>query len=326
MSDFHFLRPTALLLLLPLTLLLWLLSKQKTTGGNWQQVCDSHLLRYLIVGTFEKSYRPLLLLATTWLIAVLALAGPTWQRTLQPVYRSSEAQIIVLDLSPEMGATDVSPNRFTRAKYKIIDILHKYREGQIGMVAFSGEPYVVSPLTDDAETIAAMVPELNPDIMPVSGHNIGSALEKAAQLLKQQVMSQGNIVLITGSTPQASDLAIARQLRKQGIILSVLSVGTKTGAPIPQNGGGFLLDQQGAIHIAKLDSKTLQQLAQLGGGRHVAFSNDDRDINQLFTPQHSSYKRSSLVHQQWQDQGHWLVLLILPFALLIFRRGWLETL
>src|SRR5437016_540869 len=91
----------------------------------------------------------------------------------------------VLKSRRQMNATDLKPNRLTRAKYKILDLLKQQNEGQTGMLVFSSKPFVVSPLTQDAATIAAMVPMLDLNILPVQGEDIGAGLRKAAEMIKQ---------------------------------------------------------------------------------------------------------------------------------------------
>lgn len=88
------------------------------------------------------------------------------------------SRVIALDVSQSMDTTDVSPSRLERAKYKIFDILRRIKEGQVGMIVFSSEPFVVSPLTSDANTIENLVTVINSDIVPVQGHNIYKALKK----------------------------------------------------------------------------------------------------------------------------------------------------
>ena len=116
--DLHFLRPQWLLALAPLALLMWRL--WRTTGAHtpWAALCDARLLRHLLVdgeGGVRRS--PLVLLASAWLLAVLALAGPTWSRWPAPVYRAQAARALVLDLSRSMDATDVQPSRLSAARY-----------------------------------------------------------------------------------------------------------------------------------------------------------------------------------------------------------------
>ncbi len=306
MHEFHFIRPLFLLLLIPLALILsQLLFSKHSNNSSWRNACDAHLLPHLLrrVNSVNNQL-PLLLLAAGWLIAVIALAGPTWQRLPQPVYRSLAATVIALDLSDAMYAGDIAPNRLTRAKFKVDDILKQIKDGQIGMIAFSSEPYVVSPLTEDAATIVAMVPVLSPAIMPVNGNNIGRALQKSADLIKQADIRDGQIILITANKPTAADNKMASELAKQGFKLSVLGIGTTQGAPISVS-GGFMQDAQGNIVLSQLDPKALQQLAREGDGQYVAFTNNNQDVTTLLTHDSNALQlkaeESTAKTDQWKD-------------------------
>lgn len=329
LMQFHFLRPHALWALLFVIPLLWCLTHFLRDGNSWKRICDPKLLPHLLIARSEKSHNGILLsIGITWVLAILALAGPTWSHLPQPVYRSAAARVIVLDLSPSMSATDLLPSRVKRATYKIIDILHRAAEGQTGMVVFSNEPYVVSPLTNDVETIASMVPVLKPSIMPSQGSNIRAGLIKAKQLMQQAGIKQGEIILLSDSHATKQDIKAASAILKEGYHISVLSIGTDQGGPIKTK-DGFMKDDNGKIVIAKKNDKSLHALASSGGGSFALFTSSDSDIKVLLSRNDANVKSNTTRVENektliWQDQGNWLVLLMLPFLLISFRRGWLS--
>ena len=184
LANFHFLRPMWLLALLPGLLMAFFLWRQRRRGGTWHQVIDQNLLPYLIDTQQSGSKSaPLFLLLVTWLLASIALAGPTWTRLPQPTQQSSDALIILLDLSPSMNAADVEPSRIVRARRKLTDVLAARAEGMSALIAYAGDAHVVTPLTDDADTIIEMLPALDPDIMPVAGSNLLAAAAPATGLI-----------------------------------------------------------------------------------------------------------------------------------------------
>lgn len=330
-SNFHFIRPWYILFLMPLSLMLFLLRKKVSGGSRWRSVVDQHLLPHLLMKKgAASSIWPIFMVGLIWFLAIFSLAGPTWKRLPQPVYRAQSQKIILLDLSPSMLASDISPNRLTRAKYKIDDILKRYREGQTGMVVFSKESYTVSPLTNDTKTIAAMMPVLTPGIMPVAGSSIGVGLKQAEKLLKDGGAKTGTILLVTDSKPSVADNRIVEQIHRQGYTISVLGVGTKVGAPIPDTRDGFFA-VKGKMVIAKLDINALKKLAKIGGGQFSQFTNDDQDIKLLLnlsshnTPLTKANKTKATTGI-WQDEGQWFIFLLLPLVLIFFRRGILEEL
>ncbi len=330
-EQLHFLRPLWLLMLLPLAWLLWRYWHRQQQGGAWQSVCDAHLLPHLLTGASRRAARtPSVLLGVAGLLTVIALAGPVWSKLPQPVYRNSAATVVLLALSDTMNAADVTPTRLERAKLKLLDFLHRQREGQTALIAYAGEAFVVSPLTDDAATIAALVTPLKSDLMPVSGNQLSEALHKADELLDQGgVFKGGRILLITDSAGDSAALKRTAALRGKGRVLSVLAVGTGQGAPIAASDGGFIKDSSGAIVMATLNRPALEQIAAAGQGRYVELTtNNDDDLNHMWPEQQASvldpqHKGEGHVADVWREEGPWLLLLVLPLVALVWRRGWL---
>lgn len=329
---FHLLRPAWLLALIPLAFacVYWWRHYQK--NNTWRDLCDAHLLPHLLVDNGQQARRwPIAVLALAWFLAVLALAGPTWKKLPEPVYRQQAARIIVLDLSKSMDASDVTPSRLTRAKFKVHDILKQSREGQTALLVFAAEPFAVTPLSDDAETIAALVPPLATDLMPTQGSRLDLALLKADELLNNAGMQHGEVFLITDGAESLDTAEKATsQLRKHGHRVSVLAIGTQEGAPIPSQLGGFISDESGNTVIARLDIELLQRIAEVGGGGFQTLSNDDSDINALLNsasimPTNSNETRQVRTTDRWREEGPWLLLALLPLAALAFRRGWLTA-
>ncbi len=331
-EGFKFLRPEWFWALLPMALLFWLLLRRRSRRAAWSKVCDAHLLPHLLTGAeTRRVVWPLFLLLPAWVAVVIALAGPVWQQLPQPVFQSEAARVIVLDLSRSMDATDVAPSRLARAKFKLLDLLKRSDVGQTALVVFAGGVFVVSPLTQDANTIAAMVPALETAIMPVQGSRADQALLRADALFDQGKAPKGDIILITDGVNSAA-INAAREIADRGRRVSVLAVGTVEGAPIPVRVGGFLKDRNGGIVIPRLDLASLSELAAAGGGLFTPMKADDSDVALLVQENNSadwnseSQQRSELKTESWREEGPWLLLGVLPLALLAFRRGGLVCL
>ncbi|MCB1588986.1 MAG: VWA domain-containing protein, partial [Xanthomonadales bacterium] len=275
------LRPAWLLgwLLLP-----WLLKHgpgEATGRGGWNTVIPARLQPLLLSGAASAGrggWR--WLLPSLLAMALLAAAGPAWDRQPLPLARSSQAQVVVFDLSPSMAAADVRPDRLIRARFKLIDWLGEQRDGQVGLVVFGGQAFAVAPLTADARTLRHLAEVLDPDLMPVPGARADLGLEKARTLLQGAGVVGGEILLITDGINRRAERLLPA-LRADGIRVSVLAVGTAAGAPVPREGGGFLTDRNGAIVLPRLDEARLSRFASDGGGRYAAISVDGSDLQQL---------------------------------------------
>jgi len=326
-ADFHWLRPEWLFAIPVLVVLAVLLARGKLGSGNWQSVIDRELMPYVLSrdpgrGTDYRWW----LMGIAGIIAIVALAGPAWQRIEQPVFRAEQALVLALDLSRSMDAQDVAPSRLRRAKLKILDILERRKSGQTALVVYSANAFTVTPLTTDTDTIASLVNSVSTDIMPSRGSYPEVAIAKGRQLLDQAKAGYGEVLLITdgGSSPAAS--AAARDLRSAGYSLSVLGVGTTQGAPIPRVTGGFVTDNRGQIAVPRLEERGLRDLADTGGGRYARLSADDRDLDIILSGEISgagaALADDALATDRWREEGPWLLLLLLPLAALAFRRGW----
>ena len=328
-ENFHFLQPQWLFLLLPLAAVIWLLLRQGSgTNDAWQKIIDKNLLAWLRVSRAGSSNRlPLWLLSAGWCVAVVALANPVWEKLPQPVFQTDQARVIVLDLSRSMNSSDLKPSRIERARFKVSDILKQQQEGVIGLLVFAGDAFVVSPLTRDADTISAMLPALKPGIMPVQGSRADLGLLKASELLQQAGRLRGEILLLADSYTDQRTIEAAEKLRKQGVITSVLGMGTEQGAPLPTGQGGFFTNNDGDVITTRLDVPAMKKLAKAGGGYYASLSANDTDITRLMETRvkgsRSRAENDTFETARWKETGPWLVILLLPLAALAFRRGWL---
>lgn len=332
MSDFHFLRPVWLLALPPLLMLLVWLWRRQLRSRSWQAVCDPELLPHLLLGRSRRRANwPLWLLLGGGLLAVLALAGPAWRKQPQPLFRQQSALVVLLDLSNSMNAGDLKPSRLERARLKVEDLLRQRREGQTALIAFAGDAFVVTPLTDDTNTIRALLQSLDPALMPVQGSEPQRGVALGIQLLQQAGLRRGRLLLITDEDRPERLTTAARDVHQQGFELAVLGVGTPDGAPVPLAEGGFLKDDRGDLVLPKLDEPGLQKLAAAGGGAYRRLSIDDGDLQGLLggLEQHRLDRAEAArgkTGQRWREEGVWLLWPLVLLGALAFRRGWLLVL
>jgi len=322
----HFIRPYWLLALVPALAMVAMLYRNRFSQGSWSALCDESLLPFLLQEKESMTSRwPLIIGALASGLAIIALAGPSWERLPVPVFRNESALVIALDLSRSMDAEDIKPSRLIRARYKIADLLKQRKDGQTALLVFAGEAYIVTPLTNDIATIDSQLAALTTDIMPNTGDNAAAALAKAADLLKQAGLPEGQIVLVSDGV-ETTAVKDALSALAGHYTVSALSVGTMEGAPIAAPKGGFLKDERGSIVIPKLDSDGLSELARKGGGIYQAITDTDEDVQNLAAVtnqalQQQSSKEGDLKFELWNDKGPWILLAVLPLAVLAFRKG-----
>lgn len=310
MSLFHFIRPWWFLALVPLVMLVWSVSRKQTPKTAWSQVCDAHLLPYVMqVKPLQRRFFSWILLFMSALFMIISLAGPTWTRLPVPTYQHVQPRIVVLDMSNGMSLNDLTPNRLSRAKFKLHDLFQVKDAGQFGMIVYTGEPFVVSPLTEDAQTIDALLPSLTQDMMPrdiaADDHNLSTALEQAGKLIAQAGFQSGEILVLSASKPSAKDISEAHTLLARGIHTSVLPVLSS--------------------HFSS--DASFKKLARAGNGEWIPFSDTSADIEQWLSATkdaHDFISKSQDDIPMWRDEGRWFILPALLCLLLAFRRDWLE--
>ena len=336
LTNFHFIRPLWLLALAVLFLVLWLLKKHRFHQSPWQNFLPPHLSGALIEGTnnsslsTKKSFQERLFLVKPFfigLLTIIALAGPAWQKLPQPVYQTERGSVLIMDMSYSMYATDIKPNRLTRARFKAIDLLNKISDGDMGLIAYAGDAFTISPLTQDIKNIELLLPSLTPEIMPELGANPYAALTLAHDMLINAGHLTGDIYWFTDDVDNNELSDIYDWSNKYGHRLNILGVGSANGAPIKLPSGELLKDDNGAIVVPRLPSQKLQSLASIGKGMYQTISNGDDDIDKLIMTfdalnnKQDQQQKSQQTGDQWQEEGAWLLIVVLALALSYFRRG-----
>ena len=324
LEYFHFLQPLWLLALFPLALLFWLSFRSESRSGAWEKIIDPRLLPLLLQGE-DRSTTKLakLLLANAWIISVIALADPVWEKIPRPVFQTNAARVLVLDLSNSMLIDDLKPNRLSRARFKIEDILSRKEEGQTGLVLFAGDAFTASPLTRDTETIRSFLKILTPQLMPAQGSRVDLGLIKAHELFKQSGISNGQVLLIAdGASRSNAALDATIDLAKDGHTVSVLGVGT-------EDGGELKFRNNESVSV-KLETDTLRDIATQGGGKYHVITTNNADLQDVLiettdnkASNEKALQQQEIKNEEWKSTGPFLLLLLLPLAALAFRRGWI---
>ncbi|MBY5979940.1 vWA domain-containing protein [Ferrimonas balearica] len=332
MAEFHLMRPALLLLWLLLPLVGWALLSQQSQAALWHKVLPAHLQPAMLDDRMEtgQKVQPLWLLLALF-IAIFALAGPAWDKEEVPLFQLQKGRVPVLDMSDSMWATDLPPNRLTQARFKATDLLRQAGEGEMALVAYAGDAFILAPMTEDRATLLNLLPALSPEIMPVRGSNLPAALQQADRLLRDAGYQQGDIVLLTDDLPAEHMDAALELAGSQPWRLQILALGSEDGAPMKRPSGELVRDLDGSVAIVRTHFERLQKLANASGGELVRYRPDSADINALLhdAPElgEENEKASEQHHSQWRDRGGQILLLaLLPLAFGMRRQGLLSLL
>ena len=301
MVEFHFLRPQMLLSLLPLLLVWWALWRGQDSYGQLKMVVAPHLLEHLVVGeTRTRWLRPVHLLLAVWVLAVLALAGPAWEKEAAPFADDEAGLVVLLKVSGTMNATDVQPSRLARAKHKLGDLLQARKGVSTGLIVYSGSAHLVMPLTRDDRIVSAMVEDLTPELMPADGDALGEALQLAESVLERGGVPGSVLVMADGVAPAQADAITAA-----GPSLPVQFVAMSSSAAPVEPG--------------------LARAASALGAPVIRLSADETDVQRAARRAQSDFKAMAGVASgnRWRDAGYLLLPVIALLALVWSRQGWL---
>lgn len=323
----QWLRPLWLLLAPLLGWLLFKLWHRRKRAGRWQLILPQQFHAVLLGGgSGSHSKLPWIALGLAWLLVLLALLGPSWQRVEETRQRPADPLVILLELTPQMLAEDSPPNRLEQARRKVLDLLEHRRDSQTALIVYAGSAHTLVPLSDDLGTTRNLLEALDPSIMPQPGQRADLALQKGLALLAQSGLGQGRLLLIGSALSEQERSGILKALGRHGPSLLMLGIGSAEGAPVRQANGEYLKDEQGGILLPRLDSASLKAFITGTGGRYRHARIDDLDLRGLGlfdNPRLLHADSQTLQLDSWADQGYWLLLPLLLLAACAGRRGWL---
>ncbi len=292
-ANFHFIRP-AWLLVAPVAIVIWWFWRRSSEPlRGWRKQVDPDLLRAMTVK--ERGYRDLATygVAAAWLIAVVAIAGPTWRQEPNPFAADAAPLMVLLKADESMAPPGMSPSFLERAQLKIAD-LAKARKGQpLGLIAYAGSAHLVLPPTQDTSIVAEMAGNVSPSIMPKPGDRLDLAIRKAGEILAGK--DSGGTLLVIADSVQADPQSVRKA----------------------HEGGGSYPIQ--FLALQKNDS--LDSVARLVDASVEPLTPDDRDIVSIAR----AADRKAVVgiagkSQRWEEAGYWLVPLLTIIVALSFRR------
>lgn len=312
---FHFIRPLWLLLLLPAAALWWQLRRRSDTTQAWRRMVAPHLLAYLWSGEEGHAegraeghaeghaegrarFGPLQWIALSWLVAIVAIAGPTWRHEPSPFAEDIGALAVVVKVSPSMETEDVQPSRMERATQKLHDLLALRGNARTSLIAYAGSAHRVMPATRDAGIIDTFAQALVPDIMPSQGDAAAAALELAQQSL--DAVGGGSILWITDGIAPEQGQALAAWRRRFATELRVFP---------PLMPGSEL--------------EALRAAARAVNATVVPLAADNSDVAALASAARYAAVSDGDADTRWAESGYWLTPLIALLLLPFFRRGWL---
>lgn len=223
------------------------------------------------------------------ILIIVAILGPSFGAMKKEIRTIGKDLYIAIDLSRSMDATDVQPSRLEKAKHETQRLISRFNSDRIGLMVFSDEAYIQSPLTFDQNALQLYTQTLRTSLLPYSGTNYAPVLQLALDKLRQKSASTEEeqkarvLVLISDGEDFGDDVAnLAEQLREENIRVYTLGVGTTDGSRIPV-GRSFKKDNEGDIVVTQLQPEPLIQLAELTGGAYFEVNDRLSEVSKLIS-------------------------------------------
>ena len=297
LTTVHFIRP-GWLLLVPLAIGLWWLWQRRADPlRGWRGQIEPKLLDALVTGRDAVKSGPARWVLGAWLVAILAIAGPTWRLEPSPFADDATPLMILLKADVSMETPDPAPSRLERAKLKITDLAEARKGQPLGLIAYAGSAHLVLPPTRDTAVVASMAAEIGPDIMPAAGDRLDLALREAARVLAEGAQG-GSIVVIADSVDTESSLL--DPLKKElGLPVHFLAINAPNSS----------------------QDASLRAAARILGSQVETLDVEGKDIAAIL--RHASgapRAKAGAEGGRWQEAGYWLVPLVALVLLSSFRR------
>lgn len=275
--NFQFEYPEALwlLALVPVILLLYFLYLQWRRRAI-KKIGDAQLVAELTRShSSKKALLKFSLIALAFAIGCVALANPRKPDDESAEIRKGIDAVIALDVSNSMLATDVAPNRLTKAQILLTTLIDRMPNDRIGFVVFAGNAYTQMPLSTDHEAAKLFVSTASPNMVPEQGTAIADALLQSNAAFEDGSQRFKTIILVTdGETHDEDALPTAQQLAKKGVMVNTIGLGSSSGATILDTSTHQAkTDENGQVVVSKLNEALLQQIAQTTNGVYIHLDN-----------------------------------------------------
>jgi len=221
-----------------------------------------------------------------FILLIIALLGPSFGETSREVQSVGKDIFIAVDLSQSMNANDVQPSRLEKIKFELKNLVEAFSSDRIGLIIFSSDAFIQSPLTYDQSALAIFIETLHTGLVPNTGTDFSPPLNMAYDKLMDEetsVLQQKSklIIMISDGEDFGEETdEVTTRIEEAGIKLFTLGVGTESGSRIPTQ-TGFKVNNEGNVVISQLDSRQLKSMAYETGGKYFEINESRNDVNRL---------------------------------------------
>jgi len=227
---------------------------------------------------------------------VFALMRPEWGFKWQEVKRQGLDILIALDTSKSMMAEDVLPNRLSRAKLAIKDLVKKLHGDRVGLVVFSGTAFLQCPLTVDYDGFLLSLDDVDANTIPVGGTSLAKAIYTSIDSYEGAKKENKILIIITDGEDLTGGIDKAVETAKaKNVKIFCVGIGSTAGELVPiKNDEGkinFLKDSEGRIVKTKLVEAVLKNMAISTDGMYVRATGAEFGLDLIYEEKLSKFEK-----------------------------------
>lgn len=267
------------------------------------KIGDPKLVRLLIADYLPSAFLvKFLLIVLTIALLVLGLANLQAEGRADNVKRKGVDVMIALDVSKSMLATDIKPDRLSRAKQMITRLVNQLPDDRVGIILFAGRAYLQMPLSTDHAAALMYVQQAGPESVPTQGTVISEALKLSAQSFNSKERKFKSIVLITdGEDHDPEAIQLTKDLAASGVVINTVGVGSPDGSTIVDPATGDLKkDISGNTVVSKLNETELKILSAQTNGTYTLLDDPDAAIASIMK-QLNSIEQTAMEDKAFRD-------------------------
>ncbi|MDD4957554.1 MAG: VWA domain-containing protein [Candidatus Omnitrophica bacterium] len=230
-------------------------------------------------------------------LIIIALARPQWGFFWKENKKAGLDLLVAVDTSKSMLTVDIKPDRLTFVKNELKHFIKGLRGDRTGLIAFSGEAFLLCPFTMDHSGYILAVNSLDTNSIPTGGTSIPSAIDEALKAYKAVGAENKLMVLITDGDNTEGDIEKAiQEAKKENVTVSCIGIGTDKGDLIPvldeKGQMTYVKNSQGVLVKSRLMEDVLKGIAEDTGGIYVRASQEDLGLNAIYDDYRSRFTKS----------------------------------
>lgn len=272
-------------MLLPAIILMYLIITKQSTLNKY--FSDEIINKLSVSSQYFSNKARNITLFLALIFMIIALARPVTNEKNLESQEKLKAIVIALDVSKSMKAIDIYPNRLEFAKRKLLEIIDYSKQNAIGIILFAKSSFILSPISQDYQSLKILVENLDTGMNFDNGTNIFSVLESSNKLFENY--SNKNLIILTDGGDSENFSKELEFAKENNINIYTIALATKNGAAIKLENNNYLTDTKGDIVNVKLNDK-IKDLSLNSNGGYIDFTFDNSDIKQIIDDINSKSK------------------------------------